>query len=126
MSDYKYPQKHRRVEVFAAKRTKSHREGETSYLIHITRRHPKGTKLWAYLRMLTSSEGNAEVGVGEEKYLIVINNREGVKKDDYVKMGDKLFQIVAPPDVFEDRGTEMKLTCVRVEPFAEPLVEDEE
>ena len=124
MSDYKYPQKHRRVEIFSAKRAKVEREGKSSYVMIKTRRHPKGTKLWAYVRMMQSSEGNPQVNVGEAKYLVVINHRDGIQKGDYVDLGQMLLQVTEPPDVFELKGLEMKLTCVQVERFEEPFKED--
>ncbi len=125
MSDYQHPNKNRRAEIFGARRSKVSREGKTAYVTLIKRRHPKGTKLWAYVRMLTSSEGAVQVNVGEERYLVIINYNKDVKMGDYVRLNDKLLQIALPPDVYEDRKFEMKLTCVRVEELEGPLEEEQ-
>ena len=111
MSDYKYPNKTSFVKVFGLKRVRIMNEGESAEVYERTYRHPSPS-IRAYCRMVVADSSDTQtVSVGRERVLVVINYREGVKMGDYVQWGKRTLKIVAVPDYFEGRGTELKLLC---------------
>lgn len=111
MSGYMYPHKDSRVRIFGLKRVRILNEGEAGDVYERTYRHAEES-VRAYCRMIvTDSSESQNVSVGRERVLVVINYREGVKMGDYVQWGAKTLRIAAPPDYYEGRNLELKLTC---------------
>ena len=124
VAKYNEEWKNSKVTIYSARRAKIENEGRSDYFVVRKFRHPRGIKLWAYIRMIAVEQGAEQVEIGKERYLIVINRRDGVQMGDYVQCGDRLLKIVLPPDTFDLNGVEMKLTCEAVEMFQEPFMEE--
>lgn len=112
MSGYKYPAKNARVSLYREKRVKVKAEGASSYKVERQSLHPGIEKLRAYCNPIApnvSSHDTAEFA--RQRVLVVINFIPGVATGDKVQWGDRRMKIVLPPDDFEGRHLELKLTC---------------
>ena len=120
MSGYKYPGKNSRVSIYREKRKKVKAEGrdsfatERQYLIH-----PKGKPIRAYCNPIVGDVSSHDTAqFPNERILVVINYHEDVRVGDIVEWGRKRMRILLPPDDYEGRHLELKLTCETLE--AEP------
>ena len=76
--------------------------------------HPQNEFLKAYIRQLTATEVYNALHKETSAYLVVINYHPEVDTECYVEYGDMIMKVVTPPDDYELRRIETKLTCQRV------------
>ncbi len=111
--DYKYPKKNALVDVYRLKRKVVRNEGRKGSVLVKTY---IGKSLWAYCNPIVSDQGDHDTAsFPKERILVVINYRDGIKAGDRVKWGNKTMQVILPPDDYEGKHCELKLTCETVE-----------
>lgn len=116
MSGYKYPGKNSRVSIYGLKKVKVKAEGASSTAYQREYRHEPNKPLRAYCRMILAEESErSSATFPRERVLVVINYLEEVRQGDVVEWGRKRLRIIAPPDYFEGRNLELKLTCELLE-----------
>ena len=76
--------------------------------------HPQNESLKAYIRQMTATEVYNALHKETSAYLVVINYHPEVDTECYVEYGDMIMKVVTPPDDYELRKIETKLTCQRV------------
>ena len=76
--------------------------------------HPVEESLKAYIRQMTATEVFNALHKETSAYLVVINYHPEVDTDCYIEYGDMVMKVVTPPDDYELRKIETKLTCQRV------------
>lgn len=76
--------------------------------------HPQNESLKAYIRQLTATEVYNALHKETSAYLVVINYHPEVDTECYVEYGDMIMKVVTPPDDYELKKLETKLTCQRV------------
>lgn len=117
MSDYKYPNKIRFVSIYREKQKKVKAEGmesrvlEREYIVH-----EEGKKIRAYCNPIVSdTSDHTSAEFPKERILVVVNYHEGIALGDIVEWGRKKMKIILPPDDFEGKHLELKLTCETLE-----------
>ena len=76
--------------------------------------HPQNESLKAYIRQLTATEVYNALHKETSAYLVVINYHPEVDTECYIEYGDMIMKVVTPPDDYELKKLETKLTCQRV------------
>lgn len=77
--------------------------------------HKKDESIKAYIRQLTATEVYKALHKETSAYLVIINYHPEVDTDCYVEFPDgKVVKVVTPPDDYELRKLETKLTCQTV------------
>lgn len=76
--------------------------------------HPQNESLKAYIRQLTATEVYNALHKETSAYLVVINYHPEVDTECYVEYVDMIMKVVTPPDDYELKKLETKLTCQRV------------
>lgn len=76
--------------------------------------HPQNESLKAYIRQLTATEVYNALHKETSAYLVVINYHPEVDTECYVEYEDMIMKVVTPPDDYELKKLETKLTCQRV------------
>lgn len=106
---YAYPKKDRYIKIFKIRKRRP--ANQKAYITVKEYIHPKNESLHAYVRQLTAKEILAENLKDTSTYLVVINYHPEVDMDCYIEFNGKVLRVITPPDTYEDRNIEMKLTC---------------
>lgn len=114
--DYAYPRKNSKVSIYSEKLVKSKNEGTDGRVLKRVFLNPKKEPFWAYCNPIAQETNDQQSATfPKERVLVVINYIKGVHTGDWVGWGDRRLRIILPPDDFEGRNLELKLTCETVD-----------
>lgn len=104
-----YPHKDRYIKVFHIRKKRLPNSAETTVIKEYI--HPVKESIKAYVRQLSAKEILSENMKDTSTYLVVVNYHQDIDMECYIEFKDKILRLITPPDTFEDRNLEMKLTC---------------
>jgi head-tail adaptor len=115
MSDYAFPRKDHKIQIYSEKKILWRNESKKGTYLKRVYLNQKDMPFWAYIRQnVAQTNDQSDATFPGNRYLIVINYRDGVKADDFVKWGDKVLKILST-DEFEGKKTELKLSCQEID-----------
>ena len=107
MSDYKVINKTKCIKIFYERQIKNN--GKTYPIKHYI--HPQNTKLFAYVRNLSSNEISTNTAVYDTSTIQIVMNYRKLNNDMFIEFKNNTYQLIGDPDEFDFQNTEIKLLC---------------